>query len=48
MLVTPAKAGVQLVYLIVFMNVRGAHWLCISFGQIPAFAGMTVLDACAN
>ncbi|MFZ4536187.1 hypothetical protein [Propionivibrio sp.] len=34
-LVTPAKAGVQFVYLIVFLNIRGTHW-------IPACAGMTV------
>jgi len=35
--VTPAKAGVQFVHLIVFMNIRGAAW-------IPAFAGMTISE----
>ena len=33
-LVTPAEAGVQLVYLIVLMDIRGRFW-------IPAYAGMT-------
>jgi hypothetical protein len=33
-LVTPAEAGVQLVYAIVFMYIGGRYW-------IPACAGMT-------
>jgi hypothetical protein len=36
-LVTPAEAGVQLVYLIVLMAIRGRYW-------IPAFAGMTAWE----
>jgi len=36
MLVTPAEAGVQLVYLIVLLDIRESHW-------IPACAGMTVV-----
>jgi len=36
-LVTPAKAGVQLVYLIVLMDIGGRYW-------IPAFAGMTAWE----
>ena len=35
LLVTPAKAGVQFVYLIVFADIGAQHW-------IPACAGMTV------
>ena len=34
-LVTPAQAGVRLVYLILFMDISGRYW-------IPACAGMTV------
>jgi hypothetical protein len=37
MLVTPAEAGVQLVYLIVLMNISGRYW-------IPACAGMTARE----
>jgi hypothetical protein len=33
-LVTPAQAGIQLVYLIVLTDIRGSYW-------IPACAGMT-------
>jgi hypothetical protein len=40
-LVTPAKAGVQFVYLIVFTDATGPHW-------IPACAGMTDREAGAN
>jgi len=32
--VTPVKAGVQFVYLIVLLNIGGRYW-------IPAFAGMS-------
>jgi len=38
-LVTPAKAGVQLVYPIVLMDIGERYW-------IPAFAGMTALIHC--
>ncbi len=36
-LVTPAEAGVQLVYLIVLMDIRERYW-------IPAYAGMTACE----
>jgi len=34
MLVTPAQAGIQLVYPIALMDIRRRYW-------IPAYAGMT-------
>jgi hypothetical protein len=40
-LVTPAKAGVQFVYPIVFTDTSGMHW-------IPACAGMTDGEVGAN
>ena len=36
-LVTPRQAGIQLVYPIVLMDIRGSYW-------IPACAGMTAWE----